>query len=250
MITIAISGKGGVGKTAIAALLINRLSKKGVVLAIDADPSTNLNMALGLPLKDSVGGSREQMTRDIAKGLIPPDVPKQDVLDLRIRQALVESNRIDLLAMGRPEGPGCYCAANRMLRQSIDRMANDYDYTVIDCEAGMEHISRQTTRDIDYLLVISDPTIRGIVTAAGMKKLMGELRSKVGKVYLIVNRARGELSPEIKKVIADSAMELITTIPEDPFIGPLDMKGTPVIELPDASPLQCEVAELVTKLGL
>ncbi len=250
MITIAVAGKGGVGKTAIAALLIKFLSQKGVVLAIDADPSTNLNLALGLPLNETVGRLREDFTEKITQGNLSLGVSKQELLDMKIREALVESPRIDLLAMGRPEGPGCYCAANHMLRLSIDRLAKNYDYTVIDCEAGMEHISRQTTRDIDILLVISDPSIRGVTTAIRMKELMKELRTKVGKIYLIVNRVKNGLPKEIGEVIAKSGLDLITVIPEDPNIGPLEVKGAPLTELPPDSPLQKGVKEIVTKLGL
>lgn len=250
MVTIAVAGKGGVGKTAIAALLINHLSQKRPVLAIDADPSTNLNLALGLPLKETVGRLREDMTEDITKGRLPAGVSKQELLDMRIRQALVESSRIDLLAMGRPEGPGCYCAANHMLRLSIDRLAKNYDYTVIDCEAGMEHISRQTTRDIDFLLVISDPTVRGILTAGRMKELMGELRTKVGKTYLIVNRVKDGLPEEIKKTIDDFGLNLITTIAEDPYLEALEIRGAPIIELPRESPLQQGATEIISQLGL
>jgi len=250
MATIAVAGKGGVGKTAIAALLINRLSQKGTVLAIDADPSTNLNLALGLPLKETVGRLREDMTEDIGKGRLPSGVSKQELLDMKIRQALVESPKIDLLAMGRPEGPGCYCAANHMLRLSIDHLAKNYDYAVIDCEAGMEHISRQTTRDIDFLLVISDSTFRGIITAGRMKELMKELRTKVGETYLIVNRVKDGLPEEIKKTIDDFGLNLVTTIAEDPNIGALDEKGAPIIELPADSPLQKGVTEIAGKLGL
>lgn len=250
MITIAVAGKGGVGKTAIAALLINHLSQKRPVLAIDADPSTNLNLALGLPLKETVGRLREDMTEDITKGRLPAGVSKQELLDMKIRQALVESSRIDLLAMGRPEGPGCYCAANHMLRLSIDRLAKNYDYTVIDCEAGMEHISRQTTRDIDFLLVISDLTVRGILTAGRMKELMGELRTKVGKTYLIVNRVKDGLPEEIKKTIDDFGLNLITTIAEDPYLEALEIRGAPIIELPRESPLQQGATEIISQLGL
>ncbi len=250
MTTIALAGKGGVGKTAIAALLINRLSQKGTVLAIDADPSTNLNLTLGLPLKETVGRLREDMTEDISKGRVPAGVSKQELLDMKIQQALIESPRIDLLAMGRPEGPGCYCAANHMLRLSIDRLAKNYDYTVVDCEAGMEHISRQTTRDIDFLLVISDPTIRSIITAGRMKELMKELRSKVGKTYLVINRVKNGLSEEMQKAITDFKLELITTITEDPNIGVLDIKGVPIIQLPADSPLQKGVGEILNKLAL
>lgn len=248
--TIVVAGKGGVGKTAVAALLIDLLSKKGVVLAIDADPSTNLNIALGLPLGDTVGRAREDITEAIQKGTLSPTVSKQDVLDMKIREALVESANIDLLAMGRPEGPGCYCAANHMLRLTIDRLAKNYDYTVIDSEAGMEHISRQTTRDVDILLIVSDVTMRGIMAAARMKDLIKEMRTKVGKIGLVVNRSKNSLPPEIQKAIEEHKLELIAVIPEDPYIGVLDVKGKPLIELPEDAPLRKGVREIVSKLGL
>lgn len=248
--TIAVAGKGGVGKTAISALLIDLLSKKGVVLAVDADPATNLNAALGLPLGVTVGRAREDITEDIQKGRLSPTVPKQDLLDMKIREALVESSKIDLLPMGRPEGPGCYCAANHMLRLSIDRLAKNYDYTVIDSEAGMEHISRQTTRDIDILLIVSDVTMRGITTAARMKDLIKEMRTKVGAVGLAVNRVKNGLPQEIEKAVSDFGLELVATIPEDPNLAELDIRGKPIIELPEASPLRQSVKDIVARFKL
>ena len=252
--TIAIAGKGGTGKTTVAALVIKLLSQKGLVLAVDADPSTNLNQALGLPLDDSktVGRIRENMTEDVSRGRLSPTITKQEYLFGKILESLVESKGFDLLAMGRPEGPGCYCAPNEFLRASLDKLAKDYkyNYIVMDCEAGMEHISRQTTRDVDVLLVMSDPTIRGITVAARMKDLIGELRSNVGKVGLIVNRVKGELSPEIKKVIDESGLQVIAMISEDPDMAGLEMKGRPVTELPQKSPLQLKVKEIVEGLRL
>src|SRR4030066_1762182 len=247
---IVIAGKGGVGKTAIAALLIDLLSKKGGVLAIDADPATNLNMALGMPLGGTVGRAREDVTDDIQKGRLSPTVSKQDVIDMKIRESLVESAKIDLLAMGRPEGPGCYCAANHMLRLSIDRLAKNYDYTVIDSEAGMEHISRQTTRDVDFLLIVSDVTMRGIATAARMKDLIKEKKNKVGKVSLAVNRVKNGLPQEIGKEVSDFGLDLVTTIPEDQNLTDLDIKGKPIIELPENSPLRLAAKEIISKLAL
>jgi CO dehydrogenase maturation factor len=252
--TVAIAGKGGTGKTTVAALLIKLLSKKGVVLAVDADPSTNLNQALGLSLEDNntVGRIRENMTEDVSKGRFSPTIAKQEYLFSKIMESLVESKGFDLLAMGRPEGPGCYCASNEFLRVSLDKLVKDYkyNYIVMDCEAGMEHISRQTTRDVDVLLIMSDPTIRGITTAARMKDLIGELRSKIGKVGLIVNRVKGELSPEIEKAIDESGLHVIALIPEDPNMAGLEMKGRPITELPQESPLQLKVKEMVEGLGL
>jgi len=252
--TVAVAGKGGTGKTSVAALLIKLLSQKGLVLAVDADPSTNLNQALGLPLDDSktVGRIREKMTEDISKGRLSPTIAKQEYLFGKILESLVESKGFDLLAMGRPEGPGFYCAPHGFLRVSLDKLVKDYkyNYIVMDCEAGMEHISRQTTRDVDVLLIMSDPTMRGVTVAARMKDLIGELRSNVGKVGLIVNRVRGELSTEIKKAIDESGLRVIALIPEDPNGAGLEMKGRPVTELPQESPLQLKVKEIAEGLRL
>lgn len=252
--TIAIAGKGGTGKTAIASLLIKLLSQKGLVLAVDADPSTNLNLALGLPLelKGTVGQVREKLTQDVSKGWASPTITKQDYLFGGIMESLVESKGFDLLAMGRPEGPGCYCAPNEFLRASLDKLVKDYKYRyiVMDSEAGMEHISRQTTRDVDILLIISNPTMKSITVAARIKELIGELRTAVGRVALIVNRVNGTLPPEIEKAIADFGLELTTTISEDPYMGDLEIKGRPITELPQDSPLQQGVREIMSKLGL
>jgi CO dehydrogenase maturation factor len=252
--TIAIAGKGGTGKTTVAALFIKFLSQKGLVLAVDADPSSNLSQALGLPLDDSktVGRIREKMAEDVSKDRLSPTIAKPEYLFSKIVESLIESKGFDLLSMGRPEGPGCYCASNEFLRASLDKLVKDYkyNYIVMDCEAGMEHISRQTTRDVDVLLIMSDPTIKGVTTAARMKKLIEEMRSNVGKVGLVINRVRGELSPEIRKAIDESGLEIIAVIPEDLDMAGLEMKGRPVAELPERSPLQLKVKEIVEGLRL
>jgi CO dehydrogenase maturation factor len=252
--TIAIAGKGGTGKTTVAALLIKFLLQKGLVLAVDADPSTNLSQALGLPLDDTktVGRIREKMAEDVSKDRLSPDIAKPEYLFSKIVESLIESKGFDLLSIGRPEGPGCYCASNEFLRASLDKLVKDYkyNYIVMDCEAGMEHISRQTTRDVDVLLIMSDPTIKGVTTAARMKKLIEEMRSNVGKVGLVINRVRGELSPEIKKAIDESGLQIIAVVPEDPDMVGLEMKGRPVAELPERSPLQLKVKEIVEGLRL
>ena len=246
--TIAIAGKGGTGKTSISALLIKLLSTKGSVLAIDGDPSSNLHMALGLPLEETIGSIREGMLD--RKAVEKSGMPKPDYLELKVREALVESEGVDLLAMGRPEGPGCYCAANNWLRGSIDRLAGNYAFVVIDNEAGMEHISRQTTRNVDILLLVSDPSMRGITAAVRMKDLIGELRSRVGRICLVVNRVRGEVPPQIKQTIDEAKLDLITAIAEDPDILDLEVRGAPLIDLPADSPMRKGVADIAMKLGL
>lgn len=248
--TIVVAGKGGTGKTSISALLVQTLSKKGVVLAVDADPATNLNQALGVEAGSTVGGIREEMTRDIQSGTLSPGISKPDYLEGKIRAALVESRGFDLLAIGRPEGPGCYCAANNMLRMSIDKLGRGYRYVVIDSEAGMEHISRQTTREVDLLVIVSDPTQRGIRTAAAIKGLVGEMRTRVGQVALVVNRCPDGLPPQIARAAEGLGFESPLIIGQDPHLAGLEIAGRPTTQLPADSPLRLGVAELVARLGL
>ena len=249
-VSIAVAGKGGTGKTTVAALLVGLLAQRGTVLAIDADPSTNLPISLGLPLTETVGHIREEMLTLVRGGKYNPALPKQDYLELRIQESLVESPRVDLLAMGRPEGPGCYCAANNMLRGIIDRLGSHYDYVVMDCEAGMEHLSRQTTRDIDLLLLVSDPTIKGVTTARGMKQLIGELRTSVGRVALVANRVKNGLTPELARAIEEGGLEMVGMLDEEPALRELEARGRPVRELPPTSPLRQKLTEIAQRLGL
>lgn len=238
------------GKTTFSSLLIQLLSKSGSVLAIDADPSSNLHLSLGIPLTNTVGDIREDMSKQVKKGKFAQGLSKQDYLELEIQNALVESEGLDLLAMGRPEGPGCYCAANNMLRTVIDRIASNYDFVVIDNEAGMEHVSRQTTRDVDFLLLVSDPSMKGLITAARLKELIKELRTSVGKIGLVMNRLNGPLSPELNEVISKAGLEIVANLPVEPDLMLLDSKGAPLSQLSANSLLRLEVKRLAEKLGL
>jgi CO dehydrogenase maturation factor len=248
--TIAIAGKGGTGKTTFSALLSLWLTQFGTVLAVDADPSSNLHMALGMPLEDTVGDIREGMLQEVKRGTFTAGMSKQDYLEWKINEAVVEGQRIDLVAMGRPEGPGCYCAANNMLRTCLDQLQSSYDYVVIDNEAGMEHLSRQTTRDVDILFLISDPSMRGISTAVRMQELIHELRTTVGKVVLIVNRVGNGLSPVIQEAIASGHLELLGTLPDHPAVSEYDSLGRPLVQLPAGDPLRQQVIELAQRVGL
>ncbi|MBC8248214.1 MAG: AAA family ATPase [Anaerolineales bacterium] len=254
--TIAVAGKGGTGKTTITALLIKYLveNRSGTVLAIDADPSTNLNLALGVPVYETVGDIREEALQEVQSGSSLGGMSKPDYLDLRIQQSLVEERDFDLLAMGRPEGPGCYCAANNMLRLSIDRLSKSYDYVIIDNEAGLEHLSRRTTRDVDLLLTVSDPTMRGIIAAGRAARLIGELNTRVGDIRLIVNRVPGDgsgglrLASELEQAIAENGLQLIGLLPEDPTVGEYDARGLPLVELPPQSPVRQAMGEIIKSL--
>jgi CO dehydrogenase maturation factor len=250
--TIAVAGKGGTGKTTISALIIDYLTKnkRGSVLAIDADPSTNLNLALGVPLYDTVGEVREETATVAGGGAAMGGMSKWDYLDLRINEALVEETGFDLLAMGRPEGPGCYCAANNILRTSVDRLSAAYDYVVIDNEAGLEHLSRRTTRDVDLLLIVSDPSLRGIVAAGRVAELVDELKTEVGEAYLVVNRVSGDRLPEpLVTAIKEQKLALAGLIPADPAVSDLDAMGEPIVKLPADAPSRRSLEAILAALN-
>lgn len=248
--TIALAGKGGTGKTTVASLLIHSLSSRvrGPLLAIDADPATNLHMALGVPTPETVGDIREEMSETTQAGQLGVSISRHDYLTREVRMALEESVEFDLLAMGRPEGQGCYCAVNHLLRQIIDEMGRPYEYIVIDNEAGMEHISRRTTRDVDLLLLVTDPTLRGVHTAAEMAKLAHELEVNVKSIELIVNRVQDELPPPLQNAIDELELELAVLIPADENINRLDALGTPLVQLNGDSPAAKAVRTLTDRI--
>ncbi len=237
-VTIALAGKGGTGKTTIAACLIRYLLQErgGSVLAIDADPAMNLPQVLGMEVEQTVGDIREDMLELVqSSGALAGSIggmSKQEYLDYQVRMSIVEGDRVDLLVMGRPEGPGCYCAANQMLRLIVDRVSTKYDYVVIDNEAGMEHLSRRTTRDVDILLLVTDPTQRGLTTAQAMARMARDLHINVGRVYLVVNRVVGELPPPLAEAVAHSGLELAGVVPEDLQMAEFEFTGRPLIQLP------------------
>ncbi len=250
--TIAIAGKGGTGKTTLAAMLIKYLqeAKRGSILAIDGDPSSNLNLALGLDLAGTVGDIREETLRQVSTGTFQAGISKPDYLEYRINECLVESPGVDLLAMGRPEGATCYCAANNILRQCIDRLGDDYDFVVIDNEAGMEHISRQTTRHIDVLFVVSDPTIRGLEAVGHIVELVRQLGTRVGKTRFLVNRVDGEPPPAFLERAQALDLEVAGVIPVDPLVGEFDAVGRPLIDLGDDSAVYLAVRKIAREVGL
>jgi CO dehydrogenase maturation factor len=252
--TIAVAGKGGTGKTTISALLIRYLveERTGSVLAIDADPATNLHMVLGMEAGETVGSIREDMldqvqTSGALAGSMPGGMSKHEYLDYQVQMALEEGDRVDLLVMGRPEGPGCYCAANQMLRVIVDRLGKQYDHVVIDNEAGMEHLSRRTTRDVDVLLLVTDPTQRGLVTAKYMADMVPELDIGVGHIYLVVNRLRGGMPEPLDQAIQEAGLELLATVPDDPAMAEFEFAGRPLVELPEETIVYQAVREIAGK---
>ena len=257
--TIALAGKGGVGKTTIAGMVIKYLSQSqdGAILAIDADPSSNLNMVLGLDLDWTVGDIREDMLAQVkdsltaggaAMGALPGGISKREYLDYQVRNSLAEGARYDLIAMGRSEGPGCYCAVNHNLREVVDAMSRNYRYVVIDNEAGMEHLSRRTTRDVQHLLVVSDPTQRGLVAAQRIAGFRNELDIDIENAYLILNRVNGPLPAELEEFIEKMDIPLLGVVPADDELASFEFSGRPLVDLGDESPMYRKVAEMICNI--
>jgi CO dehydrogenase maturation factor len=248
--TIALAGKGGTGKTTVSALLIKALTRKTrkPILAIDADPASNLHLALGLPMPPTVGEIREQTSLVAQEGQLGVSISRHDHLTREIRMAIEEGEQIDLLAMGRPEGQGCYCAINHLLRIIIDEVNKHYPYVVIDNEAGMEHISRRTTRDVDLLLLVTDPTVRGVKTAKEMAKLAQDLEINVKNTKLIVNRVSGELPEPLQEAIDELGVEVVAMVPADPEVNRMDAMGEPLIQLNSDSPAWVTIDAMVTEI--
>lgn len=235
-INIAVAGKGGVGKTTTAGLLVRYLVDKGMtpVLAVDADSNTNLNEVLGLTVEGTLGEAREEMKSTAAQN---PNMTKDIFIEMRVNQALAEDDGFDLIAMGRPEGAGCYCAANNLLTAAMDKLADNYKYLVIDNEAGMEHISRVTTAHMEYLFVISDPSRRSLTAAKRVAELAREMKVLAGPCYLILSMVRGEPSPELLKTVEEMGLKLAGWLPDDEELAQWDLAGKPIGKLPAENPV-------------
>ena len=258
--TIALAGKGGVGKTTVSAMIIKYLVEKqsSAILAIDADPSSNLNLVLGLELEWTVGDIREELLEQVksslttsgaAMGTLAGGMTKRDYLDHQVRTSVSEGARFDLIAMGRSEGPGCYCAVNHNLRDIVDIFSKNYRYVVIDNEAGMEHLSRRTTRDVEFLLVVTDPTQRGIVAAERIAKFRHELDINIEQTHLILNNLDSpEVPAPLQARIDAMDIPLLGSIPRNSEMSEFEFSGRPLIELGSDSPVYRAVEEMLDGL--
>ena len=228
--TIAMAGKGGTGKTTIAGLLIRFLLRKGIkpILAVDADANANLNEVLGLEVETTLGEAREGL-----KDGVPPGMTRDLYMEYKVHESLIESEGYDLIVMGRPEGPGCYCHANTLLSRYMDILCENYRVLVMDNEAGMEHISRLVARRADILLIVSDPTQRGIQAARRIRDLAREMKVDIKKDYVIINRVNRDLPSAVKDAVDAAGLNLAGCVPEDKLICRYDTEGRPTVELPD-----------------
>jgi CO dehydrogenase maturation factor len=251
--TIAVAGKGGTGKTSLCGLTIRYLTekKRGAVLAVDADANSNLNEVLGVKVHATVGALRETSLEAIkSTAPRPGGMSMEQLFDYQIQQALIEAKGFDLLVMGRPEGSGCYCAANNIIRKYMDKLADTYSYMVMDNEAGLEHLSRRTTQDTDLLLIITDPTVRGVMTAGRIAGMVKELDLNVKRPVLIVNRAQDGNSNDstLLQAIEQQGVEFAGFVPADELIFEYDLKGRPLVQLPPDSKALAGYYALLDKL--
>jgi len=246
---IAMAGKGGTGKTTTSALLTRYLLKRKQTpfLLVDADANANLNELLDLDVHLTLGQIRKEL-----KGELPPNVTRDQFMELKIHQALIEETGFDLLVMGQPDGPGCYCAANQYLSMTMDKLAENYKYIIVDNEAGMEHLSRMNMRSIDYLLVTSDPSARGILTAKRISEITEPLGLEVKKQYLLVNRAPQPVSAilqeKIDEAVADSNMELGGIIPSSDDLINQELSGESYLKIEDSTDIAGTVDEIFDRI--
>ncbi|OKY74509.1 MAG: carbon monoxide dehydrogenase [Desulfobulbaceae bacterium DB1] len=235
---IAMAGKGGTGKTTTSALLIKYLLARGLtpILAVDADANANLNELLELKVGTTIGRIRKDL-----KGDLPPGMTRDQFMEMKIQQAIVEENGFDLLVMGQPDGPGCYCSANQYLAMTMDHLAANYRYILVDNEAGMEHLSRLNLRVIDYLLIISDPSARGILTARRIAEITGPLGLEVKSKYLIVNRApqpmTAELDAKIRQAVSECDLPLGGIFPSSDDLIKREITGGSYLTLGEDVPV-------------
>ncbi len=251
--TIAVAGKGGVGKTTICGMIIDRLAreKEGPILVVDADANSNLNEVLGVEVETTLGAIREEMAQAELKGTIPPGVSKQDYAELRFSEALAEEDDFDMLVMGRTQGKGCYCYVNGVLKSQMDKYVPNYRYVVIDNEAGLEHVSRGTLPHVDTMLLVSDCSRRGVQAVARVAEMVKELELKPGEMGLIVNRAPGGvLNAGVQEEIDKHGLKLFGILPQDEQVYEYDCEGKPTSKLPDSAPVKTALHKIMDQLGL
>ena len=251
--TIAVAGKGGVGKTTTCGMLIDYLCKKnkGPVLVVDADANANLNEVLGVELETSLGQIREEMAQAELKKTVPAGMTKGDFAEMKFGQALIEEDDFDMLVMGRTQGEGCYCFVNSMLKRQMDKYVPNYSYVVMDNEAGLEHVARGTLPHVDTMLLISDCSRRGVQAVARIAEMIRELDLKPGRMGLIVNRApNGVLDEGIRQEIEKHGLELLGVLPQDDAVYRCDCAGDPSAKLPDSNPVKTALKGIMQSIGL
>lgn len=251
--TIAVAGKGGVGKTTTCGMLIDYLCKRkaGPVLVVDADANSNLNEVLGVEVETSLGSIREEIANAELHGTIPKSMSKADYADFKFNSALIEEDDFDMLVMGRTQGKGCYCFVNGLLQSLMTRYAGNYSYVVMDNEAGLEHVARGTLPHVDTMLLISDCSRRGIQAVGRIAQMVREMNLNPTRMGLIVNRAPGGVLEEgVKQEIEKQGLTLLGVLPHDDAVYRCDCAGEPSARLPESDPMKAALKKIVDELGL
>ena len=251
--TIAVAGKGGVGKTTTCGMIIDYLCGKGQgpVLVVDADANSNLNEVLGVEVETSLGAIREEMAQAELKGGIPAGMTKADYAEFKFNSAIVEEDDFDMLVMGRTQGKGCYCFVNGVLKTQVDKYAKNYKYVVMDNEAGLEHVARGTLPHVDTMLLVSDCSRRGVQAAARVAEMIGEMNLNPGRMGLIVNRAPGGvLDAGVQAEIDKHGLELLGVLPQDEGVYRCDCDGEPSAKLPQTNPVKQALKGIMQNIGL
>ena len=251
--TIAVAGKGGVGKTTTCGMIIDYLCKKrqGPVLVVDADANSNLNEVLGVEVETSLGQIREEMAQAELKGSIPKGMTKADYAEFKFNSALIEDDDFDMLVMGRTQGKGCYCYVNGILSSQVTKYANNYRYVVVDNEAGLEHISRGILPQVDTILLVSDASRRGVQAVGRIAEMIRDLKLGVKNVGLIINLAPGGvLNAGVEEEINKYGLNLIGVVPQDDAVYEFDAEGKPSVTVPDDSPVKVAVRKIFDQLSL
>ena len=251
--TIAVAGKGGVGKTTTCGMMIDYLCKKGngPLLVVDADANSNLNEVLGVEVDATLGQIREEMAQAELKGTIPAGMTKADYAEFKFNSALIEEDDFDMLVMGRTQGKGCYCYVNGVLKSQVDKYAKNYSHIVIDNEAGLEHVARGTLPHVDTMLLISDCSRRGIQAVARLAEMVSEMNLKPERLGLIVNRAPGGvLDAGVQAEIEKHGLTLLGVLPQDEAIYRCDCDGEPSAKLPESNPVKVALKQILQSIGL
>ena len=251
--TIAVAGKGGVGKTTTCGMLIDYLCKKGngPVLVVDADANSNLNEVLGVEVETSLGTIREEMANAELKGTIPKGMTKADYAEFKFNSAIIEEDDFDMLVMGRTQGKGCYCYVNGVLKTQVDKYAKNYSYIVMDNEAGLEHVARGTLPHVDTMLLISDCSRRGVQAVARIAEMIEEMNLNPGQMGLIINRAPGGvLDDGVKAEIEKHGLTLLGVLPQDDSVYRCDCNGEPSAKLPASNPVKQALKGIMANVGL
>ncbi len=242
---IAVSGKGGTGKTTVSSMIVRNLVQRKYtpVLAVDADPNANMADSLGVTVENTVGRVLDQFLKD--KDGLAAGVVKESLIDQRLSEILAEEKGFDLLSMGQGEGPGCYCYPNSIVRNYIEKLSSGYKHVVIDNEAGMEHISRRTNGNLDVLFLVSDPSLRGVRTCKKLEELIVKLGLSIKNLYLVINRVPGSVPSRLLEEVEKLKLNLLCEIPEDPALLESELMGVPVLNLDDKNPAIVKVNEMM-----